>query len=139
MKHKQFGKKYIIKLEKGEEIAECLKNFCRENRIFLGTLYGIGAANRVKIGLFKTGNKEYISKDYEGDFEIISLLGNISTMNGEIYLHAHINISDEKNRCFGGHLNSAIISATFEGIVEKIEGTMEREFEENIGLNLYKL
>ncbi len=44
--------------------------------------------------------------------EITSLVGNISQMNGEVYLHIHINLANEENKVFGGHLTSAIISAT---------------------------
>ena len=57
-------------------------------------------------------------------------------MNGEIYLHLHITISDLNNNAFGGHLNSAIISTTGEIIIEEIEGDIEREFNEEVRLNL---
>jgi hypothetical protein len=59
-------------------------------------------------------------------------------MNNEIYLHIHINLCDSSYNSFGGHLNYAIVSATFEGIIEKIDGTIDRELNEEIGLNLIK-
>jgi len=39
---------------------------------------------------------------------------------------------------FGGHLNEAVVSATCEVIIEKIEGSIEREFDKETGLNLLK-
>ena len=139
MKYKQLDNKIIFRLERGEEVVESIIKLCRENNIILGTLSGIGATNKAVIGLFKVETKEYISKEYAGNYEITSLLGNISEQNGEVYLHIHANIADEKNICFGGHLSSAIISATFEGVIEKIEGSLSRKFDGEVGLNLLDL
>lgn len=41
-------------------------------------------------------------------------------MNGEIYLHLHIGLSDSKYNAYGGHLTSALISGTGEIIIEEI-------------------
>lgn len=138
MEYKKFGNKYVVRMDKGEEIVETLKNFCENEKITLGWVKGIGAVNKAKIGLFETSIKTYHSIELDGDYEITSLLGNISTMNGETYLHLHINLSDKEYKTYGGHLNSAVISATGELILETIEGTVDREFNKEIGLNLYK-
>jgi hypothetical protein len=100
---------------------------------------GLGASNKIVLGLFKADSKEYLSKEYTGDHEITSFTGNISQKDGEVYLHIHASISDETGKVEGGHLSSAVISATFECIVEKTEGNIERYFDEEIGLNLWKL
>ncbi len=139
MEFKQFGNKYIIRMDKSEEVVETLKSFCQQQKITLGWVKGLGAVNRVKIGLFETGIKQYHSTIMEGDFEITSLLGNISTMKGEVYLHLHINLSDDQYKTYGGHLNEAVISATGEFLIEAIDGEVDREFSKEIGLNLYKL
>lgn len=137
MTYKQFDNKYIVRAEKGEELVAALKDFCREKGIELGTISGLGAANKITLGLFKTDTKKYLPKEFAGDYELASVLGNISQMNGEVYLHLHAVISDANCQAFGGHLTSAIISGTFEGAIEKIDGLVERKFNEEIGLNLY--
>jgi len=137
MTHKQFGEKYIIRMEKGEELIAALKNFCFENKIKLGVISGLGAANKITLGLFKTDTKKYLPKEFLGDYELASVLGNISQMNGEVYLHLHAVISDENCQAFGGHLTSAVISGTFEGVIETIDGEVDRKYNENIGLNLF--
>jgi predicted DNA-binding protein with PD1-like motif len=72
-------------------------------------------------------------------FEITSLIGNITTKEEEVYLHLHINFSNDRNNVFGGHLVRAIISATGEIFIHKINGQVEREFNEEIGLNLLSM
>lgn len=133
-----FGNYWIIRIDKGEEIVSTLERFCREKDIRLGTVLGIGATDRATIGLFKTRAKEYVRKEVVGDHEITSLTGNISRMNGEVYIHLHVNLSDEHYRTLGGHLNSAVVSATCEVVVRVLEGQVDREMNEEIGLNLYK-
>lgn len=136
MEIKQFGNKFIVRIDKGEEIAESLKSVCQKNNIVLGTISGIGATNDVTVGLFDTETKKYHSRRMQGNFEIASLSGNVSTMNGETYLHLHIAVGNEKHEAFGGHLNLAVVSATFEGVIEKIGGEVGRKLDEDVGLNL---
>ena len=137
MEYKKFGNKYIIRIDKNEEIVETLKKFCEDNNIKLGTIIGLGATNKVTVGLYNTEEKKYYPKELTGDHEIAPLYGNISTMNGKVYLHIHANLCNQETRAFGGHLNSAVVSATFEAVIEVIDGEVDRAFNEEIGLNLY--
>lgn len=139
MKYLKSDNKYIVRIDKGEEVIQQIKKLCAENNIKSGSINGLGATNKVKAGLFNTNTKEYMSKEFIGSYEITSLLGNISRMNDEIYLHIHINISDENMNVYGGHLNECYISATCELIIEEIKLDVDREFNSEIGLNLYKI
>jgi predicted DNA-binding protein with PD1-like motif len=136
MEFKRFNNVYAVRLDKGEEIIETLKNFCGYNQITLAWVSGIGAVNRVTLGLFETKPKRYVGEELTGDFEITSLSGNITAMNKEVYLHLHATVSDLQHKTYGGHLTSAVVSATAELIVVSVEGLVERKFSQEIGLNL---
>lgn len=136
MDYKRFGNKYVVRLEKGEEVLEALKSLCKEENISLGTVAGIGAVSEVEIGYFEIEAKKYHSKQLKGDLEVLALNGNITRMNGKVYLHLHITLADENQKAIGGNLNRAIISATGEIIIDTIEGKVDREFSEDVGLNL---
>ncbi len=138
MEAKASGNHWIVRIDKGEEIVATLEQFCRQKGIRLGTVSGIGATDHATIGLFRTRTKEYVRKEVTGDHEITSLTGNISRMEGEVYLHLHISLSDANYHTFGGHLNSAVVSATCEIVVRALDGEVDREFSEEIGLNLYR-
>lgn len=129
---------YVIRLNKNDEVVSSIKEVCENENITLGSISGIGAVNFVEAGLFDTEKKEYHSNKFEEDMEIVSLSGNISTMNNEVYLHFHICIADKNGNAFGGHLNKALISATGEIIIHQIEAKINREFNEAVGLNLMK-
>lgn len=138
MEYKQFGNHYVMRVDPGEEILEKIEELCRREEIRLGSAVGLGAANRAVVGLFDTVNKVYKKKELTGPMEITSLVGNISTKDGQTYLHFHVNLCDEEMKIFGGHMNACYVSATSEITVTKLEGTVERRMDEKIGLNLYQ-
>lgn len=129
---------YVIRIDKDEEIILNIKEFCKKENIKCGSILGLGAAKYVKVGLFDTEEKVYNSKEFSGPMEITSLAGNISTQDGEVYLHCHINFCDKSMQAFGGHLNECIVGATCEVIITVIDGIVERKFDDNIGLNLFE-
>lgn len=138
MEYKRFEDKIVARLDIEEEIIECLTKICEENDITLGTVSGIGATNKVKVSLLNTQTRQFCSKEFVGDYEVAPLSGNISTKDGKVYLHIHINLCDSNHDSFGGHLNYAFVSATFECVIGIIKGKVDRLFDENIGLNLLK-
>lgn len=137
MKYKAFGSHYVVRIDKGEEILACLEELCRKEQIKAGSAVGLGATNKIVVGIFDTVNKVYQKKQFTGSMEITSLVGNISTKEGKPYLHFHINVCNGENQILGGHLNECYISATAEITVTKIEGIIERKLSDEIGLNLY--
>ena len=136
MEFKKFNNDYVVRLNKGENVIESLKKLCREEDIKLAGITGLGASNKVEIGVFNTNTKEYKTKVFDGMFEITSLVGNVTRKDGEVYLHIHINFGDAEGNVFGGHLVESKISATSEIIVRKIDGEVGRKLSEEIGLNL---
>ena len=93
MEFKRFGSKYIVRLDKGEEIVTSITELVKSENISLGRVSGIGAVNKVTIGLFEVDTKEYHKEELVGDFEILNLSGNISQMDAKEYLHFHIGTS----------------------------------------------
>lgn len=138
MEYRKFNDTIILRLNRGEEIVESIKKVVEEEKIDLGYIIGLGAVNEAEIGLFDIKEKKYYPNVYKQDFEISSLHGNISTKEDKPYLHLHIVISDKEQKCYGGHLNWAKISATGEIVIKILKGKVERELDENIGINLYK-
>ena len=63
MKFKKFGNKWILRIDKGEEVIQTIKKLCEDNKIKLGSLSGIGATDRATIGLFNTKSKQYQSRE----------------------------------------------------------------------------
>ncbi len=65
-------------------------NFCEEKGIKAGSISGIGAINELSLRFFNPETKTYVDKSFCEQMEISNLTGNISTMDGKVYLHLHI-------------------------------------------------
>lgn len=139
MEYRKYEKDYVLRIDRGEEILQAVSQVCEKENIRLGTVNGIGAVGEVTLGVFNREKFQYESKEYKGDFEIASCMGNISTMNGNTYLHIHMAVGNpEKGEVHAGHLNRGIVSLTGEFFLHQIEGEIDREYSEKVGLNLIK-
>lgn len=138
MEYRRFGNTIVARIDKGEEILEGIKQVAKKEKIKLASISALGAVNDFTVGVFKTEEKKYYANDFKGNFEIVSLVGTINTMNDEFYSHVHMSAGNEKGEVFGGHLNRAIVSATCEMVINIIEGSVDRYFDEEVGLNLFK-
>ena len=138
MEYRKFDSTIIARIDKGEEILEKVKEIALKENIKLASISALGAVNDFTVGVFKTDEKKYYSNSFQGYFEITSLTGTINTMNDEFYTHIHMSAGNEKGEVFGGHLNRAVVSATCEMVITIIDGSVDRYFDEDIGLNLFK-
>lgn len=138
MEYRKFNQRYVVRLNRNEEVIEQLTQLAQNEKIQLASVTGLGATNEVTVGLYRVKDQKYISKTLRGDMEITSLVGSITTKEDAPYLHLHINVADENQNVQGGHLNKCIISATCEIFVDVINGCVNRKFDEEIGLNLFE-
>lgn len=138
MEYKRIDNTIIARIDRGESIVEKIQKIATAESIKTAQVSGIGAASHLEIGCYQVSEKQYIKHVYDGDFEITSLLGNISQKDGEFYLHLHINAADEKGTAYTGHFNEGIIGGTCELFINIIDTTVERQYDDETGLNVFK-
>ena len=138
MEFKRFQNTLVIRLDRGDEAVDCITRAVRAEGVTLGAVSGIGAADRAVIGLYNVEEQQYHKTELTGPMEITSLTGNVTTKEGEPYLHLHINLCDEAMRVWGGHLNECRISATGEIVLTVLDGRVERRQDPVTGLNLFR-
>ncbi len=140
MDYRRFGTKLVIRLDPGEELCGSLLDLAQRENVRLASVTALGASDDITLGVFDTRSKQYFKKRYNArNYELASVVGNLSRKDGEPYLHLHAVIGcPETEECHGGHLNAAVISATAEIVVDIIDGEAGRKFSDQVGLNLYE-
>lgn len=139
MKYKRFDKTIVVRIDRGEEILDKIRELAIAENIKLASVTALGATNDFTVGVFNTAEKKYYANEFKGAFEIVSLTGTINTMDGQFYTHIHMSAGNDKGEVFGGHLNRAMVSATCEMTVTVIDGEVDRYRNDDVGLNLFKL
>ena len=138
MDYRRFNNIIVARIDKGEEILEKVKEIALKENIKLANLNALGATNDFTVGVLNVENKQYVSNNFHGNYEIVSLTGTINTKDGEFYTHLHMSAGNDKGEVFGGHLNRAVVSVTCEKVINIIDGTVDRYFDEETGLNLFR-
>lgn len=140
MKYGQISdKRYFIRLERGEEILKSLEAFCVKKNINNGEVKGIGSVENVTLAHYRVDSKKYSRKDFEGIYEVTSLIGTIAISEYMPLAHLHVTISDESMNAFGGHLVKAVVSATFELSLTVFPTEFSKKEDSEIGLKLFQL
>ena len=134
MQYTKIENGYMIYVEKEEKIMESITNFCKNNGIDNAQLSGIGAVKDIEVGAFDTKNKRYIRQSFKDTWELVSYQGNVSLKDNLPFIHAHVTISNHSLNMKGGHLFEATVAAVGEFILRKIDNSVFRELNEDVGL-----
>ena len=129
----------LLTISKGELINNTFESFCKKHGIAFAWLNGLGALQNPEIGYYSLESKSYHKKTFNGDYELTSLIGNVTIKDGECFSHTHITFSDANYRVFGGHLFDAKITAAGEFIMILGENGITRQINSEIGLPLWCL
>jgi len=137
MKYRLEGNKVLVVLSKGDEIFESLYKVVEELNIKFSWINGIGAADKITLGSYPSSLKKYIKKDFDNEFELASIMGNITIKEDAPFIHIHATISDEECNAFAGHLFSATITVTCEIILNISDKPIYRKECNEVGLYLW--
>ena len=139
MKFRMDKSRAYMTLAKGDNINKTFESFAEVKGVGCAWLNGIGALENPEIGYYSLEDKSYYRKTFKGEYELTSLIGNITLKEGKPFSHTHITFSDTEFRVFGGHLFNANITAAGEFIMQFGSDEINREMNTEIGLPLWCL
>src|SRR3972149_2804079 len=130
------GKIVFARFVEGEDLLETIKQVAENAKVSSGFFYLIGTLKKAKMGFYREGKYETIEMNQP--LEIVSCLGNISLKDDKPFAHAHIAVSDEEGKVFGGHaMPGCIIGVTGElALVEAAGVKLFRKLDEKTKLSL---
>lgn len=128
------------KLAYGCDLLEELTNICTERNVNLGRIEAIGAVQKARIGFYNQATRTYQFCALDHPLELVNLAGNISLKDGKPFVHAHVTLSDEAGKSYGGHLAPGTVVFACEFILEAFDGpTFKRCPDKETGLPLWSI
>ena len=143
MKVKQLSsngeRSFAVVLDTGEEAVGSLLEFARQYEVQAGRFTGLGAFRDVTLGFFDFDRKDYERIEIGEQVEIVSLVGNFATQDGEAKLHPHVVVSKRDGTAHGGHLLEGHVRPTLEIVVVDEPAHLRRRTDPETGLALLRL
>ena len=111
----------FFRFEDGEDVFESLSKLAQKHNVQSGViLCGIGMLRHFQIGFYAGGTEGYMIDEYQEPVELLSLSGDISLRANKPFFHMHVALGKRDKSAFGGHLISATVHNTLEGIIRKL-------------------
>ena len=123
-------KEYAVRLKKGEDLYNYIKDYCIKNDIKAGViLSGVGCLSEAKMRDAGGVNIQSLNEP----LEICGLMGTVSKER----LHIHIALAKEDLSVVGGHMvPGCIVNTTCELVILAFDRyEFSKEFDQNTGYN----
>ena len=133
------GRIFIGRFKTKANLLESLTDLCKTENIQLGTFTVIGAVTNASLGYYDQKAKKYTEcVKLDKKLEITACIGNISLMDSEIFVHAHITLAGHDGQAYGGHLmpGTQIFAAEY-CVKELVGATLSRRYDPETGLKLW--
>jgi uncharacterized protein len=132
-------KTFILVFKTGDELAEGLLQFAKEQKLSAASFKAVGALSSVRLGWFSWENKRYepcVTLDEQ--VELLSLIGDVALKDGEPAVHAHAVIGRKDGTAHGGHLLRAHIRPTCEVVLTESPARLQKFIDPESGIALIK-
>ena len=127
---------FLVCLQPGEWLRQCLEQACLDLEIAGAGVTGIGGLCEVELGYWRS--PDYERRKLEGNWELLTLLGNISLYEGRPFAHLHVSLAGPELQVVGGHFFEGRVTATAEIFLNRTT-PIARKWDEQIGAALWAL
>ena len=137
MNYKIDDNRVYLSIDRGELVNASFLKICQDNNFKFTSITGIGAILDPEVGFYDLDKKDYIKKQFLGDYELTSLIGNVTLKENQYFVHSHITFSDIDFKAFGGHLFDCRVAVAAEFVLRVGDKKVIREYNNDIGLHIW--
>jgi len=132
-------KTYAVVFAKGDEVLSGLTEFAGREKLTSGFFTAIGSLEQARFGWFDRTRKAFRHIPVNEQVELVSLIGNVSLVNGAPLIHAHGAVALHDGQMRGGHLLQAIAWPTLELFFTVCPATLIKTHDAETDLSLFDL
>ena len=130
------AKQYAVIFGKGDEAFSGLQEFAEKYHVTSAHFTAIGAVNGATVAWFDPKRKMYKKIPLEGQFEVISMVGDIALYQGKPIVHTHMVVGAADGTTRGGHVLDANVAPTLEVMVIVDATAMHKRLDPETDLTL---
>ena len=130
---------FAIILDSGDEVMDSIRTFAKEENLKASQFSAIGAFSELTVGFFDFDIKDYKKIEISEQVEVLNIVGDISSYNGKIQIHAHAVVGKSDGTAHGGHLLKAFVHPTLEIILTESPAYLERKMDNDAHIPLIKI
>jgi hypothetical protein len=132
------GKAYLDRLPYDGDLLASIKDTLRKGGIRMGFFVAIGAVKYAKIAFYNQVDHKYDELFVDEPAEVLNCTGNVSELDGEAFVHAHITLGLKDGTARGGYLLEGTKIFACELFAVPLEGEqLKRTFDEITNLKLW--
>lgn len=139
MRFEDFDGRYILRFESGELLMADLKRFLDDRAISFAFLSGAGGLRHATLRYWDAITRQYQDRDFDEQFELLSITGDVSRLEGRPHVHAHALLGRSDFSVVGGHVKEAEVHPTLELWLRSESITVTRRRDPATGLELLDL
>jgi predicted DNA-binding protein with PD1-like motif len=131
---------FVVVLETGDEVLECLKSFVAKNDIHTAQFTAIGALSDVVLKYFDWDSRKYRDNLVKEQVEVASLIGDVvASPSGEPAIHVHLVVGKRDGAAMAGHLGEAHVRPTLEIVLTESPAYLRKKTDPESGLALIRI
>jgi hypothetical protein len=139
MWHYNSGKAFLDRLPHDGDLLVSIQEAFQRSGTKMGFFVAIGAVKHAKIAFYNQDDHKYHEFSVDEPAEILNCTGNVSELDGETFVHAHITLGLKDGTTKGGHLVEGTKIFACELFAVPLEGEpLKRSFDDVTGLKLWQ-
>lgn len=105
---------FMLVIPQGQEIIKSITDCAIDAKLSAASISGVGSLRDPTLEYFDPEKSSYQQHQFNGTFELTSLLGDIKLDHGKPTTHAHVTISTKQYHLRGGQLLRSSVNTTSE-------------------------
>ncbi|MCD6498660.1 MAG: DNA-binding protein [Deltaproteobacteria bacterium] len=136
------GRSIMGRLDRGDSLIDSLLQVCRKYSVRSAEIRGLGAFQEVELTAYDQSKGQYLPPHrFAGNLEILSLVGNVTEKDGDLFCHLHATIArdtDNGLQVLGGHVKQGTVFAC-EFVLDTLDDViLRRKVDRKTGLGLWQ-
>ena len=134
------SKAFLERLPHDGDLLVSIKEEFKKRNVKMGFFVAIGAVKNAKMAFYGQDDHKYHEFSVDEPAEILNCTGNVSELDGETFVHAHVTLGLKDGTTRGGHLIEGTKIFACELFVIPLDGEqLIRTFDAVTGLKLWEM